>query len=154
MCYPPRRSIGDGANDVPMIQTAHIGIGIHGLEGRQAVNNSDYAIGQFRFLRKLLLVHGRWNYRRTCKVCLYMFYKNVCYVVPQFLFGLYCMMSGQPIYHDFIYQMYNTMYTATPIVIYGILDRDVTKEVALANPWLYFDGQAGQVRGEARSGAK
>mmetsp|Transcript_15420 Transcript_15420/g.30739 ORF Transcript_15420/g.30739 Transcript_15420/m.30739 type:complete len:1231 (+) Transcript_15420:239-3931(+) len=137
-------SIGDGANDVPMIQTAHIGVGIHGLEGRQAVNNSDYAIGQFRFLRKLLLVHGRWNYRRTCKVCLYMFYKNVCYVVPQFLFGLYCMMSGQPIYHDFIYQMYNTMYTATPIVIYGILDRDVTKEVALANPWLYFDGQANQ----------
>ncbi|GMH85294.1 hypothetical protein TL16_g10184 [Triparma laevis f. inornata] len=135
-------SIGDGANDVPMIQTAHIGIGIHGLEGRQAVNNSDYAIGQFRFLRKLLLVHGRWNYRRTCKVCLYMFYKNVCYVVPQFLFGLFCMMSGQPIYHDFIYQMYNTMYTATPIVIYGILDRDVDKNTALKNPWLYFDGQA------------
>ncbi|GMH62366.1 hypothetical protein TrST_g13763 [Triparma strigata] len=135
-------SIGDGANDVPMIQTAHIGVGIHGLEGRQAVNNSDYAIGQFRFLRKLLLVHGRWNYRRTCKVCLYMFYKNVCYVVPQFLFGLYCMMSGQPIYHDFIYQMYNTMYTATPIVIYGIMDRDVDKNTALKNPWLYFDGQA------------
>ena len=65
-------SVGDGANDVPMIQTAHIGVGIHGLEGRQAVNNSDYAIGQFRFLEKLLLVHGRWNYRRTCKVCVYM----------------------------------------------------------------------------------
>ena len=64
-------SVGDGANDVPMIQTAHIGIGIHGLEGKQAVNNSDYAIGQFRFLKKLLLVHGRWNYRRTCFVCLY-----------------------------------------------------------------------------------
>jgi magnesium-transporting ATPase (P-type) len=84
-------SIGDGANDVPMIQTAHVGVGIHGLEGQQvggtsrftrapfgftpllallvqAVNNSDYAIGQFRFLRDLLLVHGRWNYRRTSKV--------------------------------------------------------------------------------------
>ena len=71
------------------------------------------------------------------------FYKNVCYVVPQFLFGIYCMASGQPIYHDFIYQMYNTMYTATPIVIYGIMDRDVDKQTALRNPWLYADGQEG-----------
>jgi len=117
-------SIGDGANDVPMIQTAHIGIGIHGLEGKQAVNNSDYAIGQFKFLKKLLLVHGRWNYRRTCKVCLYMFYKNIVYVFPQFLFGMFCMASGQPIYNDSIYQGYNTFYTATPIVIFGIMDRD------------------------------
>ena len=134
-------SIGDGANDVPMIQTAHIGVGIHGLEGRQAVNNSDYAIGQFRFLQKLLLVHGRFCYRRTAKVCLYMFYKNICYVVPQFIFGMYCMASGQPIYNDFIYQMYNTMYTATPIVIFGILDRDTDMETPMKRPWLYNDGQ-------------
>ena len=134
-------SVGDGANDVPMIQTAHIGIGIHGLEGRQAVNNSDYAIGQFRFLQKLLLVHGRFCYRRTAKVCLYMFYKNICYVVPQFLFGFYCMASGQPIYNDFVYQMYNTMYTATPIVIYGIMDKDTNVDTPIKHPWLYNDGQ-------------
>ena len=118
-------SVGDGANDVPMIQTAHIGVGIHGLEGKQAVNNSDYAIGQFRFLMKLLLVHGRWNYRRTCFVCLYMFYKNIVYVAPQFLFAMKCLASGQPIYNDAIYQAYNTCYTATPIMVFGIFDQDV-----------------------------
>ena len=49
-------------------QSAHVGVGIHGLEGAQAVNNSDFSLGQFRFLKKLLLVHGRWSYRRICKV--------------------------------------------------------------------------------------
>merc|ERR1712176_1327589 len=60
---PVTLSIGDGANDVPMIQEAQVGIGIAGREGRQAVNNSDFAIGQFSYLQRLLLVHGRWNYR-------------------------------------------------------------------------------------------
>jgi len=62
-------SIGDGANDVSMIQAAHIGIGISGMEGMQAVMASDFAIAQFRFLTDLLLVHGRWSYLRICKVC-------------------------------------------------------------------------------------
>ena len=65
---PITLSIGDGANDVPMIQEAQIGVGISGKEGRQAVNSSDFAIAQFRFLKRLLLVHGRYNYRRTSKV--------------------------------------------------------------------------------------
>ena len=61
-------SIGDGANDVPMLQGAHVGVGISGQEGMQAVNNSDFAIAQFRYLKRLLFVHGRWNYRRSSKV--------------------------------------------------------------------------------------
>ena len=56
-------AIGDGANDVAMIQAANVGVGIAGEEGRQAVMSSDYAIGQFRFLTRLLLVHGRWSYK-------------------------------------------------------------------------------------------
>ena len=80
-------SIGDGANDVPMIQMAHVGVGISGQEGMQAVNASDYAVGQFRFLARLLLVHGRWNYRRMAVLVSYMFYKNVILcVVPWFYF--------------------------------------------------------------------
>ncbi|KAI9763285.1 MAG: hypothetical protein M1840_000767 [Geoglossum simile] len=59
-------AIGDGANDIAMIQEAHVGIGITGKEGLQAARSSDYSIAQFRFLLKLLLVHGRWNYIRTC----------------------------------------------------------------------------------------
>ncbi|KAG6885888.1 hypothetical protein C0993_008407 [Termitomyces sp. T159_Od127] len=58
-------AIGDGANDVSMIQAAHVGVGISGEEGLQAVNSSDYAIAQFRFLKKLLLVHGHWSYARN-----------------------------------------------------------------------------------------
>ena len=76
-------SIGDGANDVPMLQAAHVGVGIFGLEGQQAVNNSDFAIGQFRFLSNLLLVHGRFNYRRIAKVVCYVYYKNAVLVLPQ-----------------------------------------------------------------------
>jgi phospholipid-transporting ATPase len=71
-------AIGDGANDVSMIQAAHIGVGISGREGLQATLASDYAISQFRFLAKLLLVHGAWNYRRLANVILYSFYKNIC----------------------------------------------------------------------------
>merc|ERR1712000_752119 len=70
-------AIGDGANDVSMIQAAHVGVGISGVEGLQAARSADVAIGQFRYLRKLLLVHGAWSYQRVCKVILYSFYKNI-----------------------------------------------------------------------------
>lgn len=68
-------AIGDGANDVGMIQKAHVGIGMSGMEGMQAVMASDFAIAQFKFLAKLLLVHGRWNYLRMSRLVPYMFYK-------------------------------------------------------------------------------
>jgi phospholipid-translocating ATPase len=68
-------SIGDGANDVAMIQEANIGCGLHGLEGSQAAMSADYAFGQFRFLTKLLLVHGRWSYQRIADMHGNFFYK-------------------------------------------------------------------------------
>jgi P-type E1-E2 ATPase len=68
-------AIGDGANDVAMIQEAHVGVGIAGVEGRAAVMSSDYAIGQFRFLTRLVLVHGRWSYRRLAECIANFFYK-------------------------------------------------------------------------------
>ena len=70
-------AIGDGANDIAMIQEAHVGIGITGKEGLQAARTSDYSIAQFRFLTKLLLVHGRWNYVRTCKYIVGTFWKEL-----------------------------------------------------------------------------
>ncbi len=69
-------AIGDGANDVSMIQTADVGVGISGQEGMQAVMASDFALARFRFLKRLLLVHGHWCYERLAKMTLYMFYKN------------------------------------------------------------------------------
>ena len=68
-------SIGDGANDVAMIQEANIGCGLFGLEGSQAAMSADYAFGQFRFLTKLLLVHGRWSYQRIADMHANFFYK-------------------------------------------------------------------------------
>ena len=77
-------AIGDGANDVSMIQAAHVGVGISGMEGLQAARSADVSIGQFRYLRKLLLVHGAWSYQRISKVILYSFYKNVAMFMTQF----------------------------------------------------------------------
>lgn len=80
-------AIGDGANDVSMIQAAHIGIGISGAEGLQAARSADYSISQFRYLRKLLLVHGSWSYQRLSKLILYSFYKNITLYMTQFWVG-------------------------------------------------------------------
>ena len=73
-----------GANDVSMIQMADVGIGISGQEGRQAVMASDFAMGQFRFLVPLLLVHGHWNYQRMGYMILYNFYRNAVFVLVLF----------------------------------------------------------------------
>lgn len=91
-------AIGDGANDVSMIQMAHIGVGISGQEGMQAVMSSDYAIAQFRFLQRLLLVHGRWSYQRVTKLILYSFYKNMVFALSQFWLSFYNGFSGQTMY--------------------------------------------------------
>ncbi|CAG8742916.1 15273_t:CDS:2, partial [Racocetra persica] len=81
-------AIGDGANDVPMIQAAHVGVGISGLEGMQAARSADVAISQFRYLKKLLLVHGAWSYQRLSKLILYSFYKNITLYMTQFWFNV------------------------------------------------------------------
>lgn len=73
-----------GANDVSMIQMADVGVGICGQEGRQAVMASDFAMGQFRFLKRLLLVHGHWNYQRVGYLVLYNFYRNAVFVMMLF----------------------------------------------------------------------
>ena len=96
-------AIGDGANDVNMITAAHIGVGISGLEGQQAARASDYSIGQFRFLKNLLFVHGREAYRRNSYLILYMFYKNVIYVLPIFWFGSVSLYSGTRLYDNYLY---------------------------------------------------
>jgi len=77
-------AIGDGANDVSMIQAAHIGVGISGVEGLQAARSADVSVAQFRYLRKLLLVHGAWSYQRVSKAILYSFYKNMTLYLTQF----------------------------------------------------------------------
>ncbi|AQK65510.1 Phospholipid-transporting ATPase 3 [Zea mays] len=116
-------SIGDGANDVSMIQAAHVGIGISGQEGMQAVMASDFAIAQFRFLTDLLLVHGRWSYLRLCKVITYFFYKNLTFTLTQFWFTFQTGFSGQRFYDDWFQSLYNVIFTALPVIIVGLFDK-------------------------------
>ncbi|KAK6931154.1 P-type ATPase, N-terminal [Dillenia turbinata] len=133
-------SIGDGANDVSMIQAAHVGVGISGLEGMQAVMASDFAIAQFRFLSDLLLVHGRWSYHRICKVITYFFYKNLTFTLTQFWFNFQTGFSGQRFYDDWFQSLYNVIFTALPVVILGLFDKDVSAKLSKKYPELYKEG--------------
>ncbi|CAG9332606.1 unnamed protein product [Blepharisma stoltei] len=137
---PMTLAIGDGANDVSMIQEAHIGVGICGKEGMQAANASEYVIARFAYLVPLLLIHGRWNYNRVSKVILYSFYKNFMLVLPNFYFSFINLFSGTSFYDSFLMTLYNVVFTSLPIVIVGSLDRDLSKEVIINRPVLYTDG--------------
>lgn len=118
-------AIGDGANDVSMILEAQVGIGLYGEEGMQAVQASDYAIGEFRFLWDLLFLHGRFNYIRQSETILYFIYKNLVFTMPQFYFAFYCAYSGQTVYDDWYITTYNMILTALPLMIKGIFEKDI-----------------------------
>ncbi|KAI9694362.1 MAG: hypothetical protein M1820_008962 [Bogoriella megaspora] len=133
-------SIGDGANDVAMIQEAHIGVGIAGEEGRQAVMSSDYAIGQFRFLTRLVLVHGRWSYRRLAESVANFFYKNMVWTFSLFWYQIYNNFDCSYLFDYTYLLLYNLAFTSLPVILMGILDQDVTDKVSLAVPQLYRRG--------------
>ncbi|XP_041879279.1 phospholipid-transporting ATPase IK isoform X2 [Corvus kubaryi] len=134
-------AIGDGANDVNMIKTADIGVGISGLEGLQAVQCSDYALAQFSFLQRLLLVHGRWNYLRICKFLRYFFYKTFAGLLGQVWFAFHSGFTAQPLYEGWFLALYNIFYTAYPVLSMGLLEQDVSAKKSLEFPELYMVGQ-------------
>jgi len=115
-------SIGDGANDVPMIMKANVGVGILGKEGQQAARSADYAIGQFKFLKPLLFIHGREAYRRNSVVLLYSFYKNIVLVLTQVSFTFFSGFSGQVMIEPFFFELYNLTMTSWPIIIFAVFD--------------------------------
>ena len=132
-------AIGDGANDVNMIPSAHIGVGIIGVEGKQAARASDYAIGEFRFLKKLLFFHGHESLRKNSFIICYNFYKNFLFVMPLFYVGFYSVFSGQTIYDPWLYQLYNIAFTVLPIIWFGIYDSERTTTESMNNPKYYFN---------------
>ncbi|KAL1262119.1 hypothetical protein QQF64_007384, partial [Cirrhinus molitorella] len=134
---PITLSIGDGANDVSMILEAHVGIGIKGKEGRQAVRNSDYAIPKLKHLKKLLLAHGHLYYVRIAHLVQYFFYKNLCFILPQFLYQFFCGYSQQPLYDAAYLTMYNICFTSMPILAYSLLEQHISIEILLDNAALY-----------------
>uniref|UniRef100_A0A8C7UNJ9 Phospholipid-transporting ATPase n=1 Tax=Oncorhynchus mykiss TaxID=8022 RepID=A0A8C7UNJ9_ONCMY len=137
-------AIGDGANDVSMIKAAHIGVGISGQEGMQAVLSSDFSFAQFRYLQRLLLVHGRWSYLRMCKFLRYFFYKNFTFTFVHFWYGFFCGFSAQTVYDEWFITLYNLVYTALPVLALSLFDQDVNDRWSFQYPKLYAPGQLNQ----------
>jgi len=134
-------AIGDGANDVSMIQSAHVGVGISGQEGLQAASASDYAIAQFRYLNKLLLVHGAFSYQRLTKLILYSFYKNICLYVIELWFAFDNGFSGQILFDKWCIGLYNVIFTFFPPLAFGLFDRTCSVKARLNCPRLYKNSQ-------------
>ncbi|XP_023694698.2 phospholipid-transporting ATPase ID isoform X1 [Paramormyrops kingsleyae] len=134
-------AIGDGANDVSMIKAAHIGVGISGQEGMQAVLSSDFSFAQFRYLQRLLLVHGRWSYLRMCKFLRYFFYKNFTFTLVHFWYAFFCGFSAQTVYDEWFITLYNLVYTALPVLGMSLFEQDVNDRWSFQYPQLYAPGQ-------------
>lgn len=137
-------AIGDGANDVSMIQAAHVGVGISGMEGMQAARSADLAIGQFKFLKKLLIVHGSWSYQRISVAILYSFYKNTALYMTQFWYVFSNGFSGQSIMESWALSFYNVFFTVLPPFILGVFDQFVSGRLLERYPQLYKLGQRGK----------
>uniref|UniRef100_A0A8C5ULE0 Phospholipid-transporting ATPase n=1 Tax=Microcebus murinus TaxID=30608 RepID=A0A8C5ULE0_MICMU len=134
-------AIGDGANDVSMIQVADVGVGISGQEGMQAVMASDFAVPRFRYLERLLIVHGHWCYSRLANMVLYFFYKNTMFVGLLFWFQFYCGFSASAMIDQWYLIFFNLLFSSLPQLVTGVLDKDVPAHVLLTKPQLYRSGQ-------------
>ncbi|ORX33448.1 hypothetical protein BD324DRAFT_639819 [Kockovaella imperatae] len=142
-CNAMTLSIGDGANDVAMIQEANVGVGLFGLEGSQAAMSADYAFGQFRFLTRLLLVHGRWSYVRVADMHANFFYKNTIWTVSMFWFLIFNSFDGTYLYEYTFVLLFNLVFTSLPVGILGAFDQDTNARASLAFPQLYQRGIRG-----------
>lgn len=138
-------AIGDGANDVGMIQAAHVGVGISGQEGLQAARAADYAIGQFRYLQKLLLVHGNWSYRRITLLILYFLYKNATLTLMEVFYAFQNGFSGQILFEEWIISSFNIFFTLLPPLAIGVFEQHASKESLLGVPELYKSGPSGKL---------
>ncbi|UPL01140.1 hypothetical protein LCI18_012074 [Fusarium solani-melongenae] len=140
---PLTLAIGDGANDMPMILTASVGVGISGREGQQAARVADFSISQFRFLARLMLVHGRWNYYRTTRFILVTFWKEVLFYFPQAIFQAEAGSTGTSLYHSQAL-MFTSYLTAAVILVIGLYEQDLKATTLLTIPELYVYGQNGE----------
>ena len=130
-------AVGDGGNDVSMIQEAHVGVGIFGKEGTQAARSGDYAISEFRHLQRLITVHGRYNYVRTCGVINLSLYKNVAFTYTQIFFQFFNFTSGSTYNDQWVVSGWNAWSTLWPPFIYGLFERDLQERTLLAYPSVY-----------------
>ena len=121
-------AIGDGRNDISMLMEANIGVGVFGEEGTSAAQAADFAIGEFKLLKRLLFFHGRVNMNRIIKMIIYFFYKNFIFTMTQFFFAFLNLSSGQTLMDDWYITCYNLIFTAFPLCITSLTDIDVKEE--------------------------
>lgn len=137
-------AIGDGGNDVRMIQEANIGVGISGREGLQAARAADYSIGKFKFLKRLILVHGRYSYNRTAFISQYSFYKSLLICFIQILFSFVTGLSGTSLFNSISLMAYNVFYTSLPVMTI-LFDKDMSETTVLQYPQILLYSQAGRL---------
>ncbi|XP_044098716.1 probable phospholipid-transporting ATPase IIB isoform X3 [Neovison vison] len=131
-------AIGDGGNDVSMIQMADCGIGIEGKEGRQAALAADFSIAQFRHVGRLLMVHGRSSYKRSAALGQFVMHRGLIISTMQAVFSSVFYFASVPLYQGFLMVGYATLYTMFPVFSL-VLDQDVKPEMAMLYPELYKD---------------
>lgn len=130
-------AIGDGGNDVSMIQEAHIGAGIFGKEGTQAARTADYAMGEFKHLLRLTAVHGHYSGVRTAGMINLSFYKNIFFTMTQVFFQAFCFVSGTTFNNQWVTSAFNVVVTSASPFLYGIFERDLDEETILRFPSVY-----------------
>eukprot|EP01099_Mayorella_cantabrigiensis_P000114 TRINITY_DN1047_c0_g1_i1.p1 TRINITY_DN1047_c0_g1~~TRINITY_DN1047_c0_g1_i1.p1 ORF type:complete len:521 (+),score=90.88 TRINITY_DN1047_c0_g1_i1:169-1731(+) len=134
-------AIGDGANDVSMIQAANIGVGIRGKEGVQAVLASDYSFGQFRFLQRLLFVHGHWCYHRMTTSVLYIISKHLNFALLQVWGSIFNGFSSQTMYDSVQAIGFSLLFTTAPPLLQAIMDQNIPARGLLQFPEVYKECQ-------------
>eukprot|EP00923_Selenidium_pygospionis_P054002 GHVN01094025.1.p1 GENE.GHVN01094025.1~~GHVN01094025.1.p1 ORF type:complete len:2168 (-),score=405.55 GHVN01094025.1:378-6881(-) len=140
-------SVGDGANDVGMIVTANVGVGISGKEGLQAVRAADFSLGEFRFLKNIMFAHGRESLRRNAVQVYHTVWKNVLFGAADFFYGFVSLFSATDIFNSWLKQIFNLTFTAFPIMCFAVFDRQLPLDIFVACPPLYPTYSAGEQGG-------
>ncbi|SPN97648.1 probable P-Type ATPase related to neomycin resistance protein [Cephalotrichum gorgonifer] len=128
--------IGDGGNDVSMIQAADVGVGIVGKEGKQASLAADFSIEQFCHLTKLLVWHGRNSYKRSAKLAQFVIHRGLIIAVCQTMYSIALGFRPEGLFKNWLLVGYATIYTAAPVLSL-VLDKDVDEDLANLYPELY-----------------
>ncbi|GAB0493781.1 hypothetical protein MMPV_005066 [Pyropia vietnamensis] len=136
-------AVGDGGNDVSMIQEAHIGVGIYGKEGTQAARASDFSISEFHHLRRLLAVHGRYSYVRQVGVINLSLYKAAAFTLTQVLFQAFCFFSATSLAESWLLTSFNLIFTAVTPLFFGLFEEDLKAATVLAHPAAYRSNRGG-----------
>ena len=130
-------AIGDGGNDVSMIQEAHVGLGIIGYEGNAASQAADFAFTKFKFLQRAFLVHGHWYYTRLAFLVQYSFYKQIACFLSHDFYGFYFNYSANTMFSTSFLFLYNTIYTSVPVAVFSLYEKPFTDKTLLKWPELY-----------------